>query len=245
MTASILIGCVLLGAALGSLGGLLGTGGGTFAIPALVLMMGYDQKLAQGTALVMVVGNVIKALLRYRHHSGLDLKLATLLAVTGSAASAISAHYSLQMSAERLQQFYGIFLLTLAAFVFLTHRSAAAKEAKPWQWAAIPGLIGGTSLGLFGVGGAMLAVPMLVLFHGQSQIRAQGLGLALAVPGCAITLAQYTASGQVQWIPAIALAAGGLIGVSPGVALAHRIPAQMLTKIFCLFLVVASLIMLQ
>ena len=56
-------GVGVLGVCLGGLGGFLGTGGGTFAIPALVLA-GYDQKLAQGTALVMVVTNVFKALLK-------------------------------------------------------------------------------------------------------------------------------------------------------------------------------------
>ena len=46
---------LLLGAALGTLGGLFGIGGGLIAIPALGVLFGLDQQLAQGTALVMVV----------------------------------------------------------------------------------------------------------------------------------------------------------------------------------------------
>ena len=50
---------LLLGAALGTLGGLFGIGGGLIAIPALGVLFGLDQQLAQGTALVMVVPNVV------------------------------------------------------------------------------------------------------------------------------------------------------------------------------------------
>ncbi|HCP55495.1 MAG TPA: hypothetical protein DIU04_12205, partial [Pseudomonas sp.] len=46
---------LLLGAALGSLGGLFGIGGGLIAIPAMGVLFGLDQQMAQGTALVMVV----------------------------------------------------------------------------------------------------------------------------------------------------------------------------------------------
>mgnify|MGYP002041225292 CR=1 FL=1 len=46
---------LLLGAALGTVGGLFGIGGGLIAIPVLGVLFGLDQQIAQGTALVMVV----------------------------------------------------------------------------------------------------------------------------------------------------------------------------------------------
>lgn len=55
---------VLLGAAMGTLGGLFGIGGGLVAIPALGVLFGLDQQLAQGTALLMVLPNVLLALWR-------------------------------------------------------------------------------------------------------------------------------------------------------------------------------------
>ena len=55
-----------LGLLLGALGGLFGIGGGLLAIPALGLLFGLDQQFAQGTALVMVVPNVLLALWRWR-----------------------------------------------------------------------------------------------------------------------------------------------------------------------------------
>lgn len=55
-----------LGAVLGGIGGLLGIGGGLIAIPVLVLVYHYDQQTAQGTALVMIVPNVLIGFWRAR-----------------------------------------------------------------------------------------------------------------------------------------------------------------------------------
>lgn len=245
---STLLVCVLMGIALGALAGLLGTGGGTFAIPLLVAVLGYDQKVAQGTALVMVVVNVCKGLVGYRLRSGLDLRMAWMLALSGSAAATIASRWSLNMASEDLSRSYGLFLIGLAVMVALTGRQARVKTELavhvPRVTAMIPGAIGGLSLGLFGVGGAMLVVPMLVMFFGQPQIRAQGLGLALAAPGCAIALFQYGRAGQVDWPVGFALAMGGLLGVAPGVTLAHRMPERLLKALFCLFLLMSAVVML-
>lgn len=239
-----LMGSLLLGVLLGALAGLLGTGGGTFAIPALVLTLGYGQKLAQGTALVMVVVNVLKGLVKYRDRSGLDMRFAVLLAVCGSVSAAISSQWALSLPGELLQKLYGVFLFLLAGFMLAVKGRTATERPLGWGWAAVPGLVGGVSLGMFGVGGAMLAVPLLVIFHGQSQLRAQGLGLALALPGCAITLAQYAARDLVDWPTGLVMAAGGLLGVTHGVNLAHRLEDRMLTRIFCAFLGCAGVTML-
>ncbi|MBU2333680.1 MAG: sulfite exporter TauE/SafE family protein, partial [Gammaproteobacteria bacterium] len=63
---------VLLGLALGTLGGLFGIGGGLIAIPVLGVLFGLDQQLAQGTALVMVVPNVLLAIRRYHQRNRID-----------------------------------------------------------------------------------------------------------------------------------------------------------------------------
>lgn len=65
-----------LGAALGGIGGLLGIGGGLLAIPVLALLFGMEQAMAQGTALVMIVPNVLLAFYRYRQHHAISLRLA-------------------------------------------------------------------------------------------------------------------------------------------------------------------------
>ncbi len=45
----------LIGSVAGLLGGMLGLGGAIIIIPAMVMLLGYSQQMAQGTALIMMV----------------------------------------------------------------------------------------------------------------------------------------------------------------------------------------------
>lgn len=42
---------ILIGLVAGYISGLIGIGGGVFIVPALVMLLGYSQKAAQGTSL--------------------------------------------------------------------------------------------------------------------------------------------------------------------------------------------------
>lgn len=228
------------GALLGTMAGFLGTGGGTFAIPLLVLFFAYDQKLAQGTALVMVVANVLFALYKYKGRGSVDVKPALVLAASGSITSAVASMWALSLPSATLKLSYGVFLVGLAVFIIFVRDRRSILRLEDYRWAFVPGAIGGVSLGLFGVGGAMLAVPLLVMFFGYSQVRAQGLGLALALPGCSISLWQYASHGQVEWLLGSMLALGGLLGVPAGVRFAHQVSEKALIFSFCFLLVIAG-----
>src|SRR5690348_17774784 len=65
-----------LGGVAGLLGGLFGVGGGFLVIPLLGFFYGMDQQTAQGTALIMVVPNVLWAFSRYQRRFGVDLRIA-------------------------------------------------------------------------------------------------------------------------------------------------------------------------
>ncbi len=63
---------IMIGGVLGVFGGLLGIGGGLFAIPTLSLLYGMDQQLAQGTALAMVVPNIVLGIYKYNQRNKID-----------------------------------------------------------------------------------------------------------------------------------------------------------------------------
>ena len=69
-----LVANLFLGAVLGSVGAMMGIGGGLIAIPVLAWVYGMDQQLAQGTALVMIVPNVLIGFLRYRQRNHINLR---------------------------------------------------------------------------------------------------------------------------------------------------------------------------
>jgi len=236
-----------LGLMLGALGGLFGIGGGLIAIPALGLLFGLDQQLAQGTALVMVVPNVLLALWRYHQRNRIDWRHALLLGVSSFVLAWVGAAVAVGLDAEAMRRGFVGFLLALAAWnltqVFLRSAAGSAELRRPWPWLGVLGGGAGLLGGLFGVGGAVLATPVLTLVFGVSQVVAQGLSLALAAPSTAVALITYGVHGQVEWSTGIPLAVGGLLSISWGVRLAHALPQRLLRGLFTLFLLLCALLL--
>jgi hypothetical protein len=232
------LGATTLGAALGGLGGLLGIGGGILAIPLLGSLYGMDQTLAQGTALVMMVPNVLLGFWRYRQRSPFPLLLAVRIGALSVGASWLAAHLALGLDQALLRQVFAGFMLLLGAYFWRAAGQGSPARGQPWPARYLPGvgLIGGACGGFFGVGSGIVAAPILVRGFGKGQTEAQGLALALVVPAALVALASYSRAGEVDWRLGACLAAGGVLTVSPGVALAYRLPALLLRRLFALML---------
>ena len=94
--------------------------------------------------------------------------------------------------------------------------------------------------GMFGVGGGILLVPLLVLLFHFEQHRAQGTSLvALVPPTGLLALVNYAAAGQVNWLAGVLLMPGVFLGAMAGSHLAQRLSAGGMRRVFAslLFLV--------
>ncbi len=240
---------VALGLALGALGGLFGIGGGLIAIPVLAVGFALPQQLAQGTALVMVVPNVMLALWRYHQRNRIDWRNALALALPGLGSAFVGSSWALALEARQMRLAFAGFLLVLAIYTLARAvlRSAPASGALryPWPWLTLVGGGAGVAGGLFAVGGAVLATPLLTALFGASQVVAQGLALAMAAPSTAAALATYALHGEVLWQVGLPLALGGLLSISLGVRLAHALPERLLRGLFSLFLVASAALLLR
>ncbi|WP_313026006.1 sulfite exporter TauE/SafE family protein [Pseudomonas lopnurensis] len=238
---------VLLGLVLGTLGGLFGIGGGLIAIPVLGVLFGLDQQLAQGTALVMVVPNVLLAIWRYHQRNRIDWRHAGALAGASFCFAIFGAAIAVSLDAGRMRLIFVGFLLALAAYtllrVFLQPPAGNGELRHPWPWLGVLGAFSGALGGLFGVGGAVIATPVLTTVFGTSQVVAQGLSLALAAPSTGVTLVTYALHSQVNWLLGLPLAVGGLLSISLGVRFAHALPERLLRLLFSLFLVLSAVLL--
>lgn len=232
------LSALALGGGLGLVGGLFGIGGGLLAIPVLGLWYGLDQAHAQGTALVMVLPNVLIGFQGYRRRHGIALRPALVLGVTAVAGTGPAAHFATTLPAATLRMVFAGFLVALAGWLLRGLRRPAATAVPaarlPARWLPAVGLAGGAMSGLFSVGGGIAAVPLLTGWFGTPQAVAQGLALALVTPGSAVALVAYARAGAVDWTLGLLLALGGVLTVPLGVALAHRLPERRLRALFAL-----------
>jgi uncharacterized membrane protein YfcA len=236
---------LVLGAFLGALGGLFGIGGGMIAIPMLTLFFGLDQQHAQGTALAMVAPNVLVGVWNYAKRGDFDRRVALLLSGSAVAFTFLGALYATRVAGPGLRYGFGTFLGVLGLY-FAYRAIRAPRGPAPgaarlaWGWTSVVGALGGILSGIFSVGGAVFAVPVLTLMFGYAQTAAQGLSLASVAPGTLVGIATYATAGDVDWGIGIPLALGGVAFVRYGVALAHRLPERTLRLLFCGILVLTA-----
>lgn len=237
---------VLLGAFLGTLGGLFGIGGGLVAIPALGVLFGLDQQLAQGTALLMVLPNVLLALWRYHQRNRISARNAMMLIIPSFCFAWLTSLWAVRLDPQHMRISFIVFLVLLTVFnlaQMFWGKEQASGQLRHLNWLWMLGVGSGITGGLFGVGGGVIATPLLTSFFGATQVVAQGLALSLAAPSTAITLVTYALHDHVNWSMGIPLAVGGLASISWGVKLAHSLPQRLLRALFCGFLVICAVIL--
>jgi uncharacterized protein len=105
----------LIGLTAGILGGMLGLGGAIIIIPALVMLLGYSQQTAQGTALVMMVLPVgALAAFQYYQKGFVDIKTALVLAVFFFAGGYWGAKFTDYFQQDILKKIFALLLVAIA-----------------------------------------------------------------------------------------------------------------------------------
>ena len=111
-----------------------------------------------------------------------------------------------------------------------------------WVLISLLGLVAGVISGLFGVGGAVVIIPGLVLIAKLQQHTAHGTSLAaLLLPVGLLGVLEYSKRQQVNWAYAGVVAVGLLIGAYFGARLAGSISDLALRKTFGGFLLLISM----
>jgi uncharacterized membrane protein YfcA len=110
-----------------------------------------------------------------------------------------------------------------------------------WLLVGLIGLTAGVVSGLFGVGGAILIIPGLVLLLGLSQHAAQGTSLAaLLLPVGFLGALQYYKRGEVSVPYAAIIAIGLFFGAFLGAKLAGTMGDLALRRAFGVFLLLVA-----
>jgi uncharacterized protein len=110
-----------------------------------------------------------------------------------------------------------------------------------WFLVSLLGLFAGVVSGLFGIGGAVVIIPGLVLITKMPQHTAHGTSLsALLLPVGLLGVLEYSKRQQVNWAYAAVVAVGLLIGAYFGARFAGSIPDATLRKMFGGFLLLVS-----
>jgi hypothetical protein len=105
----------LIGLVAGLLSGVLGLGGAIIIIPALVILLGFSQQMAQGTALMMMVLPVgALAAFQYYQKGFVDVKAALIMAVLFFIGGYFGAKVATEIPQAILKKSFAIMLVAIA-----------------------------------------------------------------------------------------------------------------------------------
>ncbi len=121
---TVIIQLLVIGLVAGIAGGMFGIGGGAIMVPAMVLLMGMDQKFATGTSLaaqILPIG-ILGAAVYYKN-GNLNVRDAILIAAGLLVGNLIGALFANQpfITSEMMKKLYGLFLLVIG-FRYLLFR---------------------------------------------------------------------------------------------------------------------------
>lgn len=115
MNATTILGLLIIGLASGLLSSMVGIGGGTIIVPALVFLLAMSQKTAQGTSLAMLLPPIgVFAVMNYYKAGYVDFKIAGILCISFILGSYFGSKLALNLDESVLKRIFGVFLMIIA-----------------------------------------------------------------------------------------------------------------------------------
>jgi uncharacterized membrane protein YfcA len=215
-----------------------------------------NQHVAQGTSLLLQLPPIgIGGLYFYWKQRHVDLRAGLLCALGFLLGGYFGSNVALSIPSRDLHALFGMFLIFAA--VMLWRQTRAPKPASGEGSVADPpraeaaakkngvrmlsiflvasgvGVMGG----MFGVGGGVMLVPLLVLLFHFDQHTAQGTSLvALVPPTGLLAFLNYWHAGDVRFQVGFLLMPGVFLGALAGSKLALRLSPRRMRRVFAVLL---------
>lgn len=248
------IAYLLLGVAAGILSGLFGIGGGIVMVPSLIVIFGMDILDANATSLAAMLLPVgVLGVVAYYKAGLINVKDSLWISLGLFLGSFFGGEFAVNISESLLSKLYAAILLYVALSYFdLFSFLKKKKEPKPivqnppkpfWAFVLV-GLAAGIFAGLFGKGGGIVIVPMLIgLFRYDAKAAAATSLAALQLPVGLPSVIIYANNGHLNILFATFIAVGIVVGALFGSKLAVKLPSAMFKKVYAFFLLAVAVYM--
>ncbi len=263
MTAWVLLSLAASGLAVGFLSGLVGIGGGVLIVPLLYFFYGHPAwsgvelahdlhaVVSHATSLFVIVPTSALGTWTY-HKAGLVAWRAALpIAATSVVAALAVTQVAPSIPAPVLKLLFGLLLLVSGIRLLRGggSRSRESRERPHMGVAALSGLVVGGMSALLGVGGGIVAIPILVYLMGLSLDKVAATSMAIivftamaGVLGYAVADAGAAASltgsvGYVHVLVGLPILVGALAAVRLGARVNQSLDTRRLQLLFGLVFV--------
>lgn len=264
MTPSATLAFVLLGAVLGTVGTVIGAGGGFLLVPAL-LLLGWPHQQAVGTSLLMVAANAGSGSLSYLRQRLVDKASGWRFALCTLPGAVLGSLVEDHISGRAFDLVFAVLSLGLSAYLLYRPLGPAgdgqdASRERPAGWrgrgwverrltdargtswryafaqpfALLFSGLVGFLSSALGIGGGIVHVPALIKLFRFPAHVATATSHFILFFTAAAGCASHCWLGHVRLPPGLCLAAGAVAGAQLGGALARRVRAAWIMRALAL-----------
>ena len=234
---------ILLGFAAGVLGSMIGLGGGIVVVPVLTFF-GFSPALAASNSLFAAFSNAVASSASYAKQKRIQYSIGLKFGLLAIPGTVLGALISDEISSSLFKILFGMVLLASSVYIF----SKRKLESKTYNLSkqimvlsAGASFFAGIISSLFGIGGGIVFVPLMVIVI--------GLTMKLAAPTSQFILLFVSASGMIthaflghpDFYQALFLAAGAFVGGLVGSKLSLEIEEKKLKIIVAVTIIAAAI----
>ena len=235
---------IFLGAGVGLVSGFFGIGGGTILVP-LLLMLGYETKIAIGISVVQMVFSSVYGSYLNNKKGTLDIPMVVVIGVGGFIGALLSGFIASGFSDTTLE----LIFLFFAAFALLRmfiktkeHRDQMKVSRLVLFSIGVP--LGALSMTI-GVGGSIILVPILVGFLHVPLKKAISAGLFFVVFSSISGLISHSLSSNVDFESGVIIGLSSLVGVYLGIILKDTVSTKLQRNLLVGFYLSVVLYLIQ
>jgi uncharacterized protein len=235
---------MLVGTIGGVFSGALGVGGGIVMVPLLLMLLHFDQRRAAGTSLAAIVLSSISGAATYTVAGHTDVIAGLLLGAGGVAGTLIGTRLLKVLPIAVLRWgFIGLLvLIAVRMFLVVPDRGSEVEFGVAVVIGlVVSGVVMGILAGMFGIGGGVLIVPLLVAVFGASDLIAKGTSLLAMIPTSIAGSIANVRNDLVRPLDGLVIGGTALLASLGGAAIAFVMPPWLSSLLFGIFVAATAL----
>ena len=228
----------------GILAGFFGVGGGIVMVPLLVWWASMNQRQAQASSLLAIAPAAVVGAASYGAGGVFPLLPAVLVALGATMGAQLGAYFLRTLSLKTLRWTFISFVtaMSLAVTVVVSDRAVHFSiDILGGIVLVAIGLVMGISSGLFGIGGGIVAIPLMIMIFGVGDLEAKGTSLIAMVPAALSGSIANLRHRVAVLRDGVWIAGGALIAAPLGSSAAFLLPANYANPLFGGFACVMAL----
>jgi len=243
-TARYILLLLLIGLIGGTFSGALGVGGGIVMVPLMLGLLGFDQRRAAATSLAAIVLSSMSGAATYYVAGHTDVVAGILLGAGGVVGSLIGTRLLKVLPIVTLRWGFIALLVVIAVRMLFVvpDRGEGLELTLPIVIGLVAsGLVMGILAGMFGIGGGVLIVPILVALFGASDLVAKGTSLLAMIP---VSIAGSIANIRYRLLRPLdgaVIGSAALVASFGGAQIAFILPPWLSSLIFGAFVLVTAI----